>query len=392
MGSEKRFLLFGVLLFLVGGFLQWGHLRFRAGADMPISAQEGRGDLVKAGIYSLGSIRGLVATALWMEVIDAKHQRDYVRLKGNCDLLMEVQPKFTSTCKFLAYSEIYDLADQMPGTDEKYYWVRSGLNILDGGYRRNSRESALPESLGSHYNFRFSELRNDGAALAAKDAEAVRPGATDSDSPEWWLSDRHALSPAFRAPGDDKPRMSITTYLPTSTRILRTPRCVECFYWCIHYLTMAAQKVDANKQRVYTDIADAHKKLAWFSDWPLAQKHLQAAREGYEIMDADIQARNLEMTDAFRQNFSAEMFYLLVKALPRRARNAAEQQAIAAETAAQWAWYQGYFTAPRYPTGQGFASPEAAAEWFDREEARQVDDWNQFHPDDLKEFHEQLPR
>ncbi|HTL51673.1 MAG TPA: hypothetical protein VL860_03765, partial [Planctomycetota bacterium] len=204
--SEKRFLVMGCLLFLLGGFLQWWHLNTRASFEMPISAQEGRADLVKAGIYSLGSVRGLVATVLWMEVIDAKHRRDYVRLKGNCDLLMEVQPKFTSTCKFLAYSEIYDLSDQMPGIDEKYYWIRSGLNILDAGYRRNLRESALPENLANHYNFRFNELREDGARLADKDARSPRPSGADPDPADRQLSDRHALCPLARAAGDTAPR------------------------------------------------------------------------------------------------------------------------------------------------------------------------------------------
>ncbi|HTL50983.1 MAG TPA: hypothetical protein VL860_00255, partial [Planctomycetota bacterium] len=177
-----------------------------------------------------------------------------------------------------------------------------------------------------------------------------------------------------------------------STQVLRESRCVECFYWCIYYDSMAAQKVDANKQRIYTDLADAEKKLAWYSAWPDARTHLLAAREAYAIMDQDIVDRHLTQTDAFRQNLMSEVFYLLTRALPRRAKDAAELQSIADETAAQWRWYQQYFTAPLYPAGGSFHSPAEAAAWYEREQTPNVADWNNYHPDDPKIFHEQLPR
>ncbi|MGH7145550.1 MAG: hypothetical protein ACREJ2_15680 [Planctomycetota bacterium] len=397
--SDRKFLVYAVALFVLGGTLQWWHLSVREELGMPLDAQQGSADLVKAGIYSLGSVRGLVATALWMEVTDARYKRDYVRLKGDCDLLMEIQPNFTSTCKFLAYTEVFDLTDQMPGLDEKYYWVRSGLNILDQGYRRNRRESALPSELGFLYSFRFNELRDDGAALALKDATSPRKDESFNDPPDMYLSDRHQLAPldgppdfAFQPSSTAKPRWSLQMLMPDGIHILRQPRCIECFYWSEYYNQLAAAEPDANLQAILTDLQDCHKRIAWYSDWPEARAHLQMARDINVRLDEDALKRGMTLYDAFRENFMGEYFYLLLDALPRRARSAQERDEMAAEVRKQWAWYQSYFQPPRYPKQAIFTSPRQAADWYAQEQQGEVAGWDANHPDDHFTFFEQLPR
>lgn len=391
LATENRFLVWALGLLLLGATLQAWHLAQRRALEMPISAQEGSGDLVKAGIYSLGSVRGLVATALWMEVVDAKNQRDFVRLKGNCDLLMEVQPKFTSTAKFLAYTEIYDLPDQMPGIDEKYYWVRSGLNILDAGYRRNTFSAALPQQLALNYNFRFSDLKSDGAALAERDALATRPVPTDLRADAPVSSDWVALCPVDRLPGDTAPRYSLPSTLADGKTPVVRRRCIECFYWTLYYGSQAARKNDANFQSIYTDIQDCHKKIAWYSDWPTARRHLIAARDCNVLMDSDAARRNLPYNDGFRENFCSEMFYYLLEVLPRRARDDAERAEIAAEVRRQWDWYRAHFVPPAYPAQPRFESARQAADVYIQAMLPKVADWNNLHPDAPIVSIDQLP-
>lgn len=168
MRKNKMWLLFGMLALVLSGVTQRYVERRRLDLNLTWSDPEGKNAL-EAGFMALGGFRGLLADILWMRAIRFQDSARYYELKLLCDLIQKLQPTFTQIHAFQAHNMSFNLANRAGTCEDKWYWIRSGISVLEKGLDRNTRSYALWFELGHQYAFRLSDsqmgdckfIRND---------------------------------------------------------------------------------------------------------------------------------------------------------------------------------------------------------------------------------------
>jgi hypothetical protein len=82
---------------------------------------------------TLGGMRGVASTALWMQAEEDKNNRKWQELETKYDLIGALQPYFASVYIYHAWNQAYNLSAQWQEQDIKYKWVLDGLGYLYKG-------------------------------------------------------------------------------------------------------------------------------------------------------------------------------------------------------------------------------------------------------------------
>jgi hypothetical protein len=82
---------------------------------------------------TLGGLRGIASTALWMQAEEDKNNRQWIDLETKYDLIGALQPYFSSVYIYHSWNQAYNLSAQWQEQDIKYKWVLDGIAYLYKG-------------------------------------------------------------------------------------------------------------------------------------------------------------------------------------------------------------------------------------------------------------------
>ena len=82
---------------------------------------------------TLGGMRGVASTVLWIQAEEDKNDRKWIELETKYDLIGALQPYFSSVYVYHSWNQAYNLSAQWHDTDTKYKWVLDGIAYLYKG-------------------------------------------------------------------------------------------------------------------------------------------------------------------------------------------------------------------------------------------------------------------
>ncbi len=154
----KRLLLIAITALTASVIVQRYVERRRVEANM-VWTDPGSKQTLEAGFLALGGFRGILADVLWVRAIAQQDAGRYYELKLICDMIQDLQPTFTNIHGFQAHNMAYNLAAKAEACEDKWYWIRSGVEVLEKGLERNRRNYALWNELGFTYMDRLGDTK-----------------------------------------------------------------------------------------------------------------------------------------------------------------------------------------------------------------------------------------
>jgi hypothetical protein len=82
---------------------------------------------------TLGGMRGIASTYLWIQAEDDKNDRRWFDLETKYDIIGALQPYFASVYIYHSWNQAYNLSAQWQEPDTKYKWVLDGLSYVYKG-------------------------------------------------------------------------------------------------------------------------------------------------------------------------------------------------------------------------------------------------------------------
>jgi hypothetical protein len=91
----------------------------------------------------IAGFRGVVANMLWMQAEELKREHEWDKLKSTVDMITKLQPHFLSVWTFQGWNLAYNVAAEWDAPEDKYVWIKNGINFLRDGVRKNRRSPDL---------------------------------------------------------------------------------------------------------------------------------------------------------------------------------------------------------------------------------------------------------
>ena len=87
----------------------------------------------------IGGMRGIVANALWTKAHEYEKIHEWDKLKATVDFITKLQPHFLSIWTFQGWNLAYNVSVEWDAPEDKYEWIKKGINFLRQGVQKNSR-------------------------------------------------------------------------------------------------------------------------------------------------------------------------------------------------------------------------------------------------------------
>ncbi len=105
--------------------------------------------LVAFTTVALGGFRGIVADLLWLRSARLQQEGRYFELVQLADWITKLEPRFTAVWSYHAWNLAYNISVLLERPEERWRWVRSGIELLrDEGLRYNPGDARLLYELG----------------------------------------------------------------------------------------------------------------------------------------------------------------------------------------------------------------------------------------------------
>lgn len=126
----------------------------------------------RAAALSLGGLRGFLAIYLWVDAENTKKSADHEDLLDKYHRIASLQPDYTSVWDHHAWNQAWNMSVQRSNVEQRWEWVRYGIEFLREGIRRNPQSVDLMETMGRIYEQRIAEnLRTDDRAYFTAQVE-----------------------------------------------------------------------------------------------------------------------------------------------------------------------------------------------------------------------------
>lgn len=99
----------------------------------------------------IGGARGIVANALWTQAIELQKMHEWDKLKTTVDFITKLQPHFKSIWTFQGWNLAYNVSVEWDSPEDKYVWIKKGINFLRDGVAKNSKSPDLYWDTGWTY-------------------------------------------------------------------------------------------------------------------------------------------------------------------------------------------------------------------------------------------------
>ncbi len=98
-------------------------------------------------LVSLG-FRSIAATSLWLNSIDANEKKDWDRFAASLNTLIKIQPNFAKVWEYQAHNMSYNTSVEFDDFEQRYHWVKKGLELLTEGLGYNRLNHRFTDNLG----------------------------------------------------------------------------------------------------------------------------------------------------------------------------------------------------------------------------------------------------
>lgn len=105
----------------------------------------------------LGGLRGIAVDFLWARAIVRNEEKKYYELLTINNLIAKLQPNFPAVWIFQAWNMAYNIAHEWDAPQNKWKWIRTGLNFAKKGASKNPKNGDLFFELGYMYLHLFDQ-------------------------------------------------------------------------------------------------------------------------------------------------------------------------------------------------------------------------------------------
>ncbi len=91
----------------------------------------------------IGGARGMVANYLWNQARSYEKIHEWDKLKGTVDFITKLQPHFLSIWTYQGWVLAYNVSVEWDAPDDKYVWIKKGINFLKEGVSKNQKSPDL---------------------------------------------------------------------------------------------------------------------------------------------------------------------------------------------------------------------------------------------------------
>lgn len=98
-------------------------------------------------LASLG-LRGVAVNLLWMKALDAKEKKQWDTFSSTLNSLVKIQPNFIKVWEFQGHNLSYNTAVEFDDYEQRYRWIKKGIEFLTTGIPHNRRDHRIIDTLG----------------------------------------------------------------------------------------------------------------------------------------------------------------------------------------------------------------------------------------------------
>ena len=106
-------------------------------------------------ITLLGSFRGVLVDFLWIRGIARYEEKKFYELLAINNLIAKLQPHFPSIWIFQAWNMCYNIAHEWDSPENKWKWIKAGLEFAEKGAVKNPTSGELFFEIGYIYFHKF---------------------------------------------------------------------------------------------------------------------------------------------------------------------------------------------------------------------------------------------
>ncbi len=103
----------------------------------------------------LGSFRGVLVDLLWIRGVARHEEKKFYELLAINNMIAKLQPHFPAVWIFQAWNMCYNVAFEWDSPENKWRWVKAGLDFAEKGAVRNPTNGDLLFEIGYIYFHKF---------------------------------------------------------------------------------------------------------------------------------------------------------------------------------------------------------------------------------------------
>src|SRR5262245_30604331 len=137
---QRKFIYFGLVVALFTGSLLFRKLVINTKAEelRLRSVDQGEVALTDTAMrLSLGGLRGLAVTSLWLTAIEHQKRHEWSELEAAVRSLTQLQPHYVSPWLFQSWNLAFNVSVECDRSRDKYFYISRGIQLLAEGERKN---------------------------------------------------------------------------------------------------------------------------------------------------------------------------------------------------------------------------------------------------------------
>ncbi len=103
---------------------------------------------VATTLVMLGGSRGIIAEVLWWRIAELQREHRYAELVPLMDLLVALEPSSEDAWAYNAHNLAYNISVAHEAPEERWTWVKRGLELLERGLRIQPTSQRLLTAMG----------------------------------------------------------------------------------------------------------------------------------------------------------------------------------------------------------------------------------------------------
>lgn len=115
-----------------------------------------------AGTLLLGGFRAIAVDMLWIRVDKFQREEKFFEIVALTDLISRLQPQDRMVWEFIAWNRAYNISVKFPNSrEDRWKWVKSGLEKNIEGIRRMPRNWKLHKNLASMFSNKCADYEEE---------------------------------------------------------------------------------------------------------------------------------------------------------------------------------------------------------------------------------------
>jgi hypothetical protein len=102
-------------------------------------------------------LRPFAVSMLWNQVDEYKKTRNWDRLTATLNQLMKIQPNFIRVWEYQAHTLAYNTSREFDDYEDRYYWVKKGINFLISGIAYNRKNHKMIDNIAYVFSLKFGQ-------------------------------------------------------------------------------------------------------------------------------------------------------------------------------------------------------------------------------------------